>query len=262
MIVYLLIGAAAGLLSGLFGIGGGVIVVPALSYVFLHDGTHTAFDAMHAAVATSLAVMIMTSLSALYAHQRARSVRWVMISPMLPGLVVSSLIGAAIAHYLPSSILRIFFGIFLIYIGWPLIFGQTTLLEPKTISVKVLRIISLCVGALSGVLGVGGGALLAPIFLRAGLNMHETAGTSVVCGLTIGLTTTLGFLFLQWFGRLQFQAGSSYIDFSAFTSVAVASVLLAPFGAKLARRLPRIMARRIFGFFLLCMALDMLLTAR
>jgi len=251
--MFFLVGIVAGLLSGLFGIGGGVVVVPALSSMMT----------MHVAVATSLAVMIMTSLSALYAHNKAKNIRWHLILPMIPGLIFSSLIGAAITRFLPITILHVFFSIFLILISWSLIFPQQkTFSHSKKISNLKLRIISVIVGMLSGILGVGGGALLAPIFLRSGLDLHEAAGTSVICGLTVGLTTTIGFVLVGLFENNLASIGSSYINFSAFFSVGIASVIAAPFGAKLSRLLPKKLSRKIFGIFLLLMSAEMLLTVR
>ncbi|MDX1901165.1 MAG: sulfite exporter TauE/SafE family protein [Gammaproteobacteria bacterium] len=250
MTAYFLIGAIAGILSGLFGIGGGVVVVPALSFVFQYHNGYSASHAVHAAAATSLAVMIMTSLSSLYAHHRKNNVRWSVIRPMIIWLMIGSLLGAAIATQMPARAIRICFAVFLLYIGGRLLLSRQYK-KQATFDVPpfILRVIGTGTGILSGILGIGGGALLSPFFLRAGLEMREAAGTSVLCGLTIGLTATLGFLFLGSVAHT-----GKYIDLTAFFSVALASMMAAPLGVKLVMYLPKTLSRRAFGIFLLIMA--------
>ena len=120
--VYLIIGALSGALSGLLGIGGGIIVVPGLAAVFMHSNQFPHEDVMQMAIGTSLAAMIVTTGSALLAHSRRGSVRWDIVKKMLPGLMGGAVIGAIIANYLPSEGLRIFFSLFLFYAAFRLLF--------------------------------------------------------------------------------------------------------------------------------------------
>lgn len=261
VITYLLIGVAAGFASGFLGVGGGVIVVPALAYIFTHNHLHPTM-VMHVAVATSLAIMIFTSMSALYAHSRAGNIHWSLIRPMLPGLILSSFVGACLSHLFSSYWLSIFFVCFLLWIARPLLFSRhQTIQVAKTISLLKLRIISVLTGILCGILGVSGGAILGPFFLRAGLDLHEAAGTSVICGMTVGLAITLGFLLLS---IVQFLMGIGqgmmhYVDGTAFCFIAIASVMTAPLGAITSRYVPKKIAQRIFGILLLLTATNMLI---
>src|SRR5579862_1938251 len=112
LFLYLIIGAAAGIMSGLFGLGGGVIVIPALSYIFMRFTSIPSADTMQMAVGTSLAIMIFTAASALYAHHKRKSVNWVIFKMMMPGLMIGAVLGSIIAHFLSSNALKIIFGLF------------------------------------------------------------------------------------------------------------------------------------------------------
>ena len=256
--IYLIIGAFAGIMSGLFGVGGGVVVIPALSNVFAHYTSIPSSSTMQMAVGTSLAIMIFTATSALYAHHKRKAVRWEIFSYMLPGLIGGSVIGAIIAHFLPSSYLKIIFGVFLIFVSFRMLTDKPGDGTETSFSLTTIRISSLFIGVLSSVLGVGGGTLLVPFLLRCQLDMREAAGTSVACGLAVGIVATIGFMVTGLIAVKQVEWSTGYIYWPAFLGVVVASTLLAPIGAVLAHTLPKEFLKRIFGVFLLLMACDML----
>ncbi|HSW69599.1 MAG TPA: sulfite exporter TauE/SafE family protein [Gammaproteobacteria bacterium] len=258
LIIYLIIGAFAGIMSGLFGLGGGVIVIPALSAVFLHYTSIPREFSMQMAVGTSLAIMISTSLSALYAHHKRQAVRWDMFRLMLPGLMLGAMIGVLIVHYLPSSWLQIIFGLFLILVGLRMLFNHTYNTSETSLSLRLVRISSLLIGILSSILGVGGGTLIVPFLLRCQLDMRKATGTSIACGLSIGIVATLCFMITGFFSAQKASWSTGYIYWPAFLGVAVASTLLAPVGAILAHNLPKEILKRFFGLFLLLIACDML----
>jgi len=256
--IYLIIGALAGIMSGLFGVGGGVVVIPALSRVFMHYTTIPPAYNMQMAVGTSLAIMIFTAASALYAHHQRKSVQWGMFYSMVPGLIIGSVIGAIIAHFLPSFYLQIIFGVFLIFISFRLMINTPDDANQKGISLKIIRVSSVLIGAFSSLLGVGGGTLLIPFFLRCRLDMREAAGTSVACGLLIGIVATISFMVTGLSSTQHADWSTGYVYWPAFLGVAMASMLLAPLGAALAHQLPTALLKRIFGLFLFLMACDML----
>ncbi len=259
LLIYLIIGALAGVLSGLFGVGGGIIVIPALSTVFLHYTDIPHAYSMQMAVGTSLAIMIFTSASALYAHHKRKSVRWDLFRQMLPGLMIGSIVGAIIAHFLPSSFLQFIFGIFLVIVGLRLIINKISETQKPSLSLKIIRLSSLLIGALSSLLGVGGGTLLVPFLLRCQLDMREAAGTSIACGLSIGIVATMSFMIAGLFSLKTAPWSTGYIYWPAFIGVVITSALLAPLGAVLAHSLPKEQLKRVFGVFLLLIACDMLI---
>jgi uncharacterized membrane protein YfcA len=256
--IYLIIGAFAGIMSGLFGVGGGVVVIPALSNVFTHYTTIPQSYTMQMAVGTSLAIMIFTATSALYAHHKRKVVRWDMFSYMLPGLIGGSVMGAIIAHFLPSSYLKIIFGVFLIFVSFKLITDKPSNENKAGLSLTIIRLSSLSIGVFSSVLGVGGGTLLVPFLLRCQLDMREATGTSVACGLAVGIAATISFMFIGLSSSKYVEWSTGYIYWPAFLGVVIASTLLAPIGAILAHTLPKEFLKRVFGLFLLLMACDML----
>jgi uncharacterized membrane protein YfcA len=260
--IYLVLGAFAGVLSGLFGVGGGVIVIPALSAVYLHFSAIPNAYVMQMAVGTSLAIMITTSLSSMYAHHKRDAVRWGMFVLMLPGLVVGSILGAITAHFLPSFYLQVIFGIFLLVIGCKMLLSRPRVSSGDSMSNAVIRVASVLIGALSSLLGVGGGTLLVPFLLRCNMDMREATGTSVACGLSVGVAATASFMVAGFFSVIPVQWSTGYIYWPAFFGVAFSSTLFAPVGAMFAHKLPRELLKRIFGLFLLLMACDMLWLSR
>ncbi len=256
--IYVVIGAFAGVLSGLFGVGGGVVVIPALSAVYLHYGVIPDNYIMQMAVGTSLAIVITTSLSSMYAHHKLKAVRWSMFVLMLPGLVIGSFLGALVAHFLPSIYLQVIFGVFLFLIGSEMLFMTSRINAAERVSKPLVRIASVFIGALSSLLGVGGGTLLVPFLLRCKMDMREATGTSVACGLSVGVTATISFMIAGFFSLIPIPWSTGYIYWPAFLGVAFSSTLFAPVGAMFAHKLPREFLKRIFGLFLLLMACDML----
>ncbi len=256
--MYLVVGAFAGVMSGLFGIGGGVIVIPALAAIFLHYAAIPQNAEMQMAVGTSLAIMIVTSLSALYAHYKREAVRWDIFFRMLPGLAIGAIIGAFIAHFLSSNILKIIFSGFLFIIGVRMALNRETHEGKKPVSSLVTQIAALLIGVLSSLLGIGGGVLLVPFLLYSQMDIRAATGTSIACGLSVGIVATICFMIAGLFTLIPVEWSTGYIYWPAFLGISVASALFAPLGAMLAHKLPKEFLKRIFGWFLLVMACDML----
>jgi uncharacterized membrane protein YfcA len=261
LIIYLLIGALSGLFSGLLGIGGGIIVIPALSTVFLHNHDIPSAYITHLAIGTSLGTMIVTSASAFYAHYRRGSVRWDIFWQVIPGLALGAMIGALIAHKLPSVGLRVIFSLFLMMLGMQLLVSK----KPQPLSLfsrPVMMGISGLIGVLSSILGAGGGTMLVPFFLRCRLDVREATGTSVGCGMMIGFVASLTFIAAEWFTDTAIAGSTGFIYWPAFVGIAMASMLFAPLGTALAYKLPASLLKRVFAIFLLIIAVDMLLFPR
>jgi uncharacterized protein len=258
-IIFLVIGAISGLLAGLLGLGGGVIVVPALAAVFTHYHLLPEDQVMLMAIGTSLSTIVVTFTASLFSHLEHDAVRWNFVRMMLPGLMIGVVAGALIAHDLPAHYLRIFFCIFLLVIAFRLIFAKNNEITASQPPRYVLFSVPIGIGMLSSVLGVGGGVILMPFLLRCQLNMRDATGTSVACGIGIGVMATLSFML---FGRtaVDLPWSTGYIYWPAFLGVAAASVIFAPLGTRLAYRLPAEFLKRFLAVFLICIAIEMLLT--
>lgn len=255
---YLAIGAVAGMMSGLLGIGGGIIVVPALSAIFTNRTDIPADIIMQMSIGTSLAIMIITLISSAYAHHLRGAVKWHLAKQILPGLAIGAIIGVLIASKVSSFFLSVFFSIFLLVIGLMLIFKRKESTRESVFKRPVMLSISGVIGILSSILGAGGGTMLVPFFLHCKLDIREATGTSVVCGMMIASIATLGFIVSGLYSLPSLPWCTGYIYWPAFLGIAATSVLFAPIGAALAHRLPKTLLKRIFGIFLLLMAADML----
>lgn len=253
----MLVGAAAGVAAGMLGVGGGLIIVPVLVMIFtLHGVTHEVL--MHLAVGTSLATIVLTSLSSIRAHHKRGAVLWPIFRQMLPGIILGTLIGSAIARLMPSSLMRGVFGVFELAVAVQLLFGMRAhgLRElPGRIG---LTLAGSVVGCISALLGIGGGTLTVPFLNWCRITMKNAVATSSACGLPIALAGMFGFMLSGW-GETGLPAWSTgYVNWIAFIGIVPTSMLLAPLGARLAHRLPEVVLRRSFALLLSVLAIKML----
>ena len=256
LIEFVLIGIAAGYLAGFLGIGGGFVVVPALTYLFLRDPV-TAPWAIHMAVATSLATMLVTSLSSIIAHHRKGAIRWALVRSMTVGLVLGAVLGASIADWLQGEALIKVFGLFAILAGLQLILGRQPSGERPLPGQPGASVAGLIIGGISSLIGIGGGALTGPWQLWHGVRAQNAVATSAACGYPIAVAGTLAFMAFGFSNDLP-QGALGYIHLPAFFGIALTSAISAPFGVATVHRLPARLVKRLFGGFLLLVGLRML----
>lgn len=255
-IEFAIIGVAAGYLAGLLGIGGGFVVVPALTLLFLSDSA-TAPWAIHIAVATSLSTMLVTSLSSILAHHRRGAIRWSLVRSLASGLVLGAVLGAFIADALRGDALIRVFGGFAVLAGLQLILSRNPEGEKPLPGQPGLSLVGMVIGTVSSLIGIGGGALTGPWQMWHGVRAQNAVATSAACGYPIAVAGTISFIWLGWQGGLPGQ-GLGYVNLPAFAGVALTSALAAPLGAATVHRLPARLVRRIFGVFLVLVGLRML----
>lgn len=256
---YVLTGICAGLLAGLLGLGGGIIVVPALAAILSYFNLIPEVHVMHVAIATSLTTVVITFLASLQAHIRRGSVRWHYVRLLFPGILIGVFIGAVLSAKVSSNYLRFFFCLFLFVMAYRLL-TQRRVQSQMPIPQWVVRLAGLIVGFFSSILGVGGGIILMPFLLRTGLEMRAATGTSVACGVVIGLFATLNYIFLNA-KVIQLPWSTGFVYWPAFLGVAVGSVLFAPLGTALAYRLPTHLLQKLLAIFLIIVGLNMLKAA-
>ena len=253
---FALIGLAAGYLAGFLGIGGGFVVVPALTFLFLQDPA-TAPWAIHMAVGTSLATMLVTSLSSIIAHHRKGAIRWPLVRALAPGLLIGAVLGAVVADFLePEALVRVV-GVFAVLAGLQLILGRKPDGEKPLPGQPGVSVVGLVIGAISSLIGIGGGALTGPWQLWHGIRAQNAVATSAACGYPIAIAGSISFLVLGLGSGLP-QGALGYIHLPAFTGIALASAVAAPLGAATVHRLPPATVRRVFGGFLVLVGLRML----
>ena len=257
LICYGLIGAAVGILAGLFGVGGGTIVVPMLIMAFSWQAIPQEFI-MHLALGTSFASILFTSISSTLAHNRHRGVDWGIVKRIVPGILAGTYGGSLIAAYIPSRYLQILFTLFLFYVSVNMFRSKKTEAAHPLPGALGLNVAGAGIGIFSSLVGIGGGTLIIPYLTWHNVDMLRTVGTSAALGFPIALAGGLGYL-LSGYGVEGLPAGSfGYIYLPALAGIVVVSAVIAPLGASIARHLPVRTLRKGFAVFLFCMALKML----
>jgi uncharacterized membrane protein YfcA len=260
LLAYLGTGAIAGLLAGLLGIGGGLVIVPALAILFSGHGFGAA-NLMHFAVGTSLATIVATSVSSMLAHQRRGSVHWQAVRGLLPGILIGALGGAWLARQISSPGLGLFFGLFEILVALQLLFGSRPSPQRRLPGVGLQGLAGTVIGAVSALLGIGGGTLTVPWLLWHRIDIRMAVGTAATIGLPIALAGALGFALggPQLEGLPDYSTG--FIYWPAVVGIVLGSVPLAPAGAWLAHYLPRRLLQRGFAVLLALIGLKMIYVA-
>ncbi len=248
---FVIAGAFAGVCAGLFGIGGGMIIVPALVWIF--TAYHFPPEVVtHLAVGTSLATIIITSISSLTAHHKRGGVRWEVWRSMALGLVIGSLVGAGIADRINGQALQALIGIGALLVALKMLFFSNKEQLGKPLPPKGVQFgAGTGIGMASSIFGIGGGSLTVPFLNWAGLPMKQAVGTSAACGLPIAIAGALGF---AWFGQdvANLPKGTiGFVHIIGFFCISAASFITAKFGAKLAHQLPAATLKKSFGVLLI-----------
>ncbi len=259
-LIVVLIGAGmfAGLIAGLFGVGGGIVIVPALYGAFGVFGVDDEVR-MKVAVATSLATIITTSIRSVMSHYKHGGVDVSLLKLWVPWIMTGALIGAFAASAAPGRALTLGFGVFLILISLQMGFGQPEWrLRAQMPGSFPSAIMAFIVGMFSAMAGIGGGVLGVIIMTLCGKPIHRAVGTSAGFGAAIGIPATLGFIVAGWNvdGLPAFSLG--YVNLAGFVFIASLTALMAPVGVKLAHALPVKHLRRLFAVLLFIVSALML----
>jgi uncharacterized membrane protein YfcA len=258
MAIYALTGIFAGLIGGMLGLGGGVIIVPILHYLFIQQGFSPTII-MHLAVTTSLATIIVTSLSATYTHHKKSAVLWPVVYRFAPGILLGAGLGAILADSLSSNSLRIVFGIFEVLIAIQIGFKIKPKAHMALPETKGLVGSGIGIGLFSTLLGIGGGSLTVPFLLWCNVNIRNAVAVSSACGFTIAVAGTTAIIITGWNNPSVPENASSYLYWPAALSIMTMTIFFAPIGARLAHYLPVSTLKRTFSILLLIVGLRMLI---
>jgi len=259
LLLLLITGAFAGILAGLLGVGGGVVIVPVLVFIFQYQGIDPSII-MHTAIGTSLATIVFTSISSIRAHHAHGAILWPIFWKMTPGILLGALIGAAIADALPSDTLKLIFSPFLMAVAIQMALNKQPKPHRKLPERAGLLSASTAIGAISSLLGIGGGSLNVPFMALCNIEVRKAVATSAAIGLPIALAGTLGFIISGWNSEAMPEWSLGYINLSAALSIVVASALTAPYGAKLAHKIPVLVLKRIFAVLLFFVSIKLLVS--
>lgn len=255
-VLLMAVGAFAGVLAGLLGVGGGIILVPAFFYVFQALG-YPDFQLMQVCLATSLATIIVTSIRSVMAHQKKGAVDMDILRSWAPGIVVGAVIGFFIASSLRSATLQMIFGLLAIIVGLYMTFGKAHWRVGDAMPTGVARIVlSPVIGFLSVLMGIGGGSFGVPTMSLYNVPIHRAVATAAGFGVIIAVPSVIGFLTVDLLSPPPFTIGA--VNLPAFILVIAMTLITAPWGAALAHRMDPKPLKRVFGVFLILVAINML----
>ncbi len=256
-LTYPLLGLFAGFVAGLFGVGGGLTIVPLLFMLFAAQSfppEHT----MHLALGTSMATIVLTSVSSMRAHHAHGAVRWDIVKSFAPGLVIGTLSGSFLAAWVPTRPLAITFTAIVYYASLQMMLDYKPKPHRQLPGTAGMVAAGTTIGAVSSLVAAGGGFLSIPFMVFCNVAIHNAVGTSAALGFPIAVAGTVGYVVsgMKASGLPDYSVGFIYLP--AFIGVVTVSFLMAPVGARLAHRLPVKQLKRAFGGFLALLATKML----
>jgi len=256
--ILLVIGALAGVIAGLLGVGGGIILVPAFYYTFVSLG-YDSVMIMQICVATSLATIVFTSVRSVLGHNKKGAVDWDILRTWAPGIALGAVLGVLTARGMKSESLMIVFGVLGVIVGLYLAFGKRDWRLGDRMPGGVARAIaSPVVGFLSVLMGIGGGSFGVPLMTLYGRPIHRAVATAAGFGVIIAVPSVLGFLASGWgvAGKPPLTVG--LVNIPAFVIVVSMTLVTAPLGVRLAHAMDPKPLKRVFAAFILVMAANML----
>ncbi len=268
ILIFLIIGALAGFAAGLFGVGGGTIIVPLLFIVFTQMD-YPADNVMHLALGTSLATIIITSISSLMAHNKKGAVMWPVFKNLAPGLALGCFFGAGVAGHISGLYLQLIVGVFLLWVAYKMFMGGKKKVastagnninaanaanselpsKPKQLAAGGV------IGIASAIFGIGGGSLTVPYLTRYGVVMQKAVGTSAACGLPIAIAGALGFMLFGMQQDINVPNTIGFVHIYAFLGIASMSFFTAKVGAKVAHILSPELLKKCFSVLLFVVGL-------
>ncbi|MEM7053870.1 MAG: sulfite exporter TauE/SafE family protein [Pseudomonadota bacterium] len=257
ILILILIGALAGILAGLFGIGGGLVIVPALLWLLTVQGAELDL-AMPMAVASALGSMLLTSASSAFAHARKQALDWAAILRLAPAMAIGAVFGAWLAVRIPGQALAWLFAAFAAWVGLRMLMGAgRARAESRAAKARLWWLVGPGIGAISAMLGIGGASFNVPYLSRNGYNTMQAVAMAAACGWLLALAGSVGFM-LQLDVQL-WPNSLGYWYWPAVLVVGISGLLAAPLGAGWAHRLGSARLARLFGILLLVVAVRMAL---
>ena len=247
----------AGTASGLLGLGGGTIIVPSLDIIFLHKGVDPSV-VMHLAVGTSLAAMVITSQASARTHQKHGHMEWDIFLKLLPGIIIGIVAGIVLADFLPTAILRILFGLFLLLVALRMFFPARPAPHRGLPGNIGMTIAGIFIGFKSGLLGLGAGTIVIPFLLYCNVPMRKIVGIAAMCTLVISIIGAIGWMITGWNEANLPPWSTGYVHWPAVIGISVPSIIAALIAAKYSKRVPETLLKRLFAVFLLFIAVHTL----
>ena len=253
ILALLAMGAFGGFAAGLLGIGGGMVLVPFITMILAARGVPDAL-VVHMAIATSLGTILFTSLSSVRAHHKHGAVLWHVVKLLAPGIVVGSVIGPWIGKQMNSSVLALFFGVFVAFSATQMLINKKPAAARELPGTPGMFAAGGLIGILAGLVGAGGGFISVPFMTWCNVRIHNAVATSAALGFPIALAGTLANIVYGWGepGLPDYSLGFIYVP--ALAIIVAASVTMAPLGARTAHRMPVRQLQKVFAVILYALA--------
>lgn len=258
-LLYIALGSLAGILAGLLGVGGGIVLVPMLSFTFAAQHFPPSV-VLHMALGTSLATIMFTSIASLRAHHAHGAVIWPVVRSIAPGIVFGTFFGTWVAAGLSTGLLKGFFVCFLFYVSLQMLLDLRPKATRQLPGVVGLSAVGLFIGSISSLVGIGGGTMSVPFLQWCNVSFRNAIGTSAAIGFPIALAGAAGYMVNGWNVQGLPAASIGFVYLPALAGVASASFLTAPLGAKLAHTIPVPRVKKIFAVLLILTGTKMLIS--
>lgn len=256
MVIFALLGAFVGIMAGLLGIGGGGILVPIFTSIFIYQ-QFPLEQVVHVALGTSMACIMVTSFSSLRAHHANGGVIWPLVKVMAPWIIIGTFAATFVAAQLSSKVLAVFFAIFMAYVASQMFRSKPVQASSAQAGKLELSLVAAFIGAISALVSIGGGSLSVPYLTWRNLDIRKAIGTSAALGLPIAVTGTLGYVINGIHSGIILPHTIGFVYWPAFLLVMVPSYFTAKIGAGLTQSLPVKTLKRIFGVLLLLLSIKM-----
>jgi uncharacterized membrane protein YfcA len=258
LLSYTVLGAFAGCLAGLLGVGGGIIIVPALTFLFAAQKLPAPYI-LHMALGTSLASIMFTSISSLRAHHGRGAVDWRVFRVITPGILVGTFLGSWVAAQLSTRFLKGFFVCFLYYVAVQMLLNVRPTPSRQLPATAGMFGAGSIIGGISSLVGIGGGSMSVPFLVWCNVALRNAIGTSAAIGFPIALGGAAGYVINGLAAAPLPPLSLGFVYLPALAGVSFASILTAPLGARLAHSLPVAQLKKFFALLLLVMGTKMLM---
>ena len=256
MIIFISLGVFSGLIAGLFGIGGGTLIVPVLVACFFSMGFEESII-VHLALGTSMACIFFTGLASANAHKKKNAIDFGVMKPVVIGIIFGSFLGAIFAIQIAGSILKIIIGLFALFVAIQIGF-QLELRRRRIDNKSTSYVAGSSIGFLSSILGIGGGIFSVSYFKSSGLSLTTSIGTSAACGVPIAIFASLGYIFIGFNNSVLPPMSIGYIYLPAVIGVSMTSIFTAVYGAKLAHFISEKLLRNLLISLMLTISIYMI----
>jgi uncharacterized membrane protein YfcA len=245
-------------MAGLLGLGGGLVIIPALTFIFAQQPEIIPPDhMMHFVVGTSLAAILPTTLFAIRAHLRHKAIDTPLLKQLMPCVIIGTIAGAILASFLHTQTVKTLFGIFVLLIAaWMLMGRESATVQQLSLTGKWVG--SLAIGVIAGVLGVGGGVLMTPWLHHFNTPIRQAIITSTACGIVIAFTGMMSYAFAGLQNGVSISWGTGYVYWPAVVDISILSPIFAHLGVALSHKLPAKILKNIFAIFISLVGLKML----